>query len=439
MRTPMVDRMTDVLGEGLVTATRRGASAAKIGFAQRERIGCTFESGRLKSAETKQGVSYTVTVLVEGRKGVAVGTDVADLDEIIDRAVTLAKVGSAAHFEAYPAAGEMQPVEKWSARVLELPREKLIESCQQIVDALKEYDPDLFIEASGTRGESEGLLVTTGGVCHRSASTNWRLGAYAQRTEGTDMLFAGFGRSWNDLTDLYDGDYIAGRILEDLRHGERIVEAPEGESVAVLSPEVLGMLMHAVQMGVNGRNVAKGDSPLRGRLGEKVLDESITFLDDPHVPYAPGAAEIDGDGVPARKISIFTNGVLENFLYDLDSAGLAGAEPTGSDSCQPHCPEVLPGRRGHDELIAEIDDGIYLKQLLGFGQSNIINGDFSCNVALGFRVRGGRLVGRVKNTMAAGNVYELLGANVELSSDRDPVERLPYARIEGLNLAAAQE
>ena len=439
MRTPMIDRMTDVLSEGLVTATRRGAAAAKIGFGQRERIGCTFESGRLKSAETKQGASYTVTVLADGRKGVATGTDEADLDEIIDRAVMLARMGSAAHFEAYPAPGEVHAVEKWSPRTAELPRETLIESCQQIVDALKQYDPDLFIEASGKRSESEGLLVTTGGVRHRSTSTNWSLGAYAQRTEGTDMLFAGFGRGWNDLNELYDPDYIAGRILEDLRHGERIAEAPEGRCVALLSPEVLGMMLYAVEMGVNGRNVAKGDSPLRGRLGERVLDEAFTLLDDPHVPYAPGAAEIDSDGVPARRIAILTGGVLENFLYDLDSAGLAGAEPTGNDDCQPHCPEVLPGERGQEELLAGIDDGIYLKQLLGFGQGNLINGDFSCNVALGFRVRGGEIIGRVKNAMAAGNVYELLRSSVELSRDRDPVLRLPYARVQGLNVAAARD
>jgi len=437
MRTPMLERMTDVLTEGLVTATRRGASAAKISFAQRERIGCTFESGRLKSAETRQGASYTVTVLAAGRKGVAAGTDAGDLDEIIDRAVALAKVGSAAHFEAYPAPGEVRSVEKWSPRVLELPREKLIESCQQIVDALKRYDPELFIEASGRRSESEGLLVTTGGVCHRTTSTNWRLGAYAQRTEGTDMLFAGFGRSWNDLSDLYDADHIAEEILQDLRHGERIVEAPKGRCAAVLSPQVLGMLLYAVEMGVNGRNVAKGDSPLRGRLGERVLDECVTLVDDPHVAYAPGAAEIDGDGVPTRRLEIVSSGVLSSFLYDLDSAGLAGAEPTGHDGCRPHCPEVAPGTRPHEQLIADIADGIYLKGLIGFGQGNLINGDFSCNVGLGFRIRNGEIVGRVKNTMVAGNVYELLASGVELSSDRDPARRLPYALIEGLNVATA--
>jgi len=438
MRTDKIEEMTGRLQAGLATATRRGAAAAKIRLGRRERIGCVFESGRLKSADTRQGASYTVTVLAGGRRGVASGTDVGDLDEMIDRAVALAAVGSAAHFEAYPPPGEVEPVEKYSPRTVELPREKLIESCQQIVDALKQYDSDLFIEASGRRSESESLLVTTGGVCYTSRSTNWRIGAYAQRTEGTDMLFAGFGRSWNDLNELYDPDYIAARTIEDLRHGEKTTDPPRGDCVALLSPEILAMLLWAVEMGINGRNVAKGDSPLRGRLGEKVFDESITFLDDPHVPFAPGAAEIDGDGVPTRKTPIVTRGVLERFLYNLDSAGLAGAQPTGHDDCQPHCPELLGGTESHEEILAGIDDGIYLKQLLGFGQGNLINGDFSCNVALGYRVRNGQIVGRVKNTMAAGNVYELLARNVSLSRDRDPALRVPYARVEGLHVAAAQ-
>ena len=436
MRTPMIEKMTDVLSDGLDSARKLGAAAAKISFSQREEVGCSFENGRLKSADAAQSAGYTVIVLADGRRGTASGTDVADLEEILSRAMALARAGSAAHFDAYPPPGKVAAVDRWSPRTAELPREKLIESCQEMADALRAHDAELFIEAEGRRGEAEGVLVTSGGVRHAARSTHWRLGASVQRTEGTDMLFAGFGRSWNDLDELYDPAYIAGRVLEDLRHGSRIAEAPTGRTTAVLSPEMLGTLLWAVELGVNGRNVAKGDSPLRGRLGEKILDESITLIDDPHVPFAPGAAEIDGDGVPTRPMTIIRRGVLEGFLYDLDSAGLAKARPTGHDGCQPHCPEVPPGGRPHQRLIADVADGIYLKELLGFGQGNIINGDFSCNVALGFRIRNGEIVGRVKNVMAAGNIYELLGSEVELSSDRDPALRLPYAVIRGLNLAA---
>jgi PmbA protein len=47
-------------------------------------------------------------------------------------------------------------------------------------------------------------------------------------------------------------------------------------------------------------------------------------------------------------------------------------------------------------------------QVIGLGQGNTLAGEFSNNVSVGFLVRGGEIVGRVKNTMVAGNVYDLL-------------------------------
>ncbi len=439
MRNSMIDTMTPIATEALDTARARGADGAKIRFTQGEKVGCSFEAGRLKQASAAQNASYAVTVLARGRRARAEGTDPGDLDEIVSRAVALAQAGSVAHFDAWPAPGDVTAVERHSPETAELPRERLIDACERIVAALKDYDSDLFIEAGGSRKESEGLLVTTGGVRHVGRRTGWSLNAYAQRTDGTDMLFAGFGRAWNAVNELFDPDRIIAEILGDLRHGETVTPAPQGRTTALLSPEVFSMLLQAVELGVSGRNVAKGDSPLRGRIGERVLDASVTLIDDPHVPFAPGSAEVDGDGVPTRRTDIFTDGVLKGFLYDLDSAGLAGAEPTGHDHCSPHAPEVLPGDRPHEELLAGVDDGLLLKGLIGFGQGNLVNGDFSCNVGLGFRVRHGEIVGRVKNTMVAGNVYDLLAADIRLSSDRDEQLRLPWAVVEGLGSATTNE
>ncbi|MDO8568477.1 MAG: metallopeptidase TldD-related protein, partial [Dehalococcoidales bacterium] len=54
--------------------------------------------------------------------------------------------------------------------------------------------------------------------------------------------------------------------------------------------------------------------------------------------------------------------------------------------------------------------------LLGAEQGNILGGDFSGNVLLGYKIEKGRLVGRVKNTMVSGNVYQLL-KDVTLGSE----------------------
>ncbi len=435
MRNAMRDDAEGLLTAALEKARTGGAAGGKIHFSQKEAIRCGFENGRLKSSDSEQSISYNVEVLVDGKKGTAGGNDMGDLNDIVDRAVELGKVGAAAHFDEYPQPAETRSVRTHSASTLGLTRERMIEGCQQIVDALKSYDPDLFIEASAIRSESEDLLVTTGGVRHPASGTHWSLGAYAQRTEGTDMLFAGYSRAWGDLNEFYDPNVISEHILEDLRNGERIVPAPTGETTGFLCPEMLERWLLAIELGVNGRNVAKGDSPLRGKLGQQVLDRSVTIVDDSHRDYCTGASEIDSDGIPTRVTPIFTDGVLENFLYDLDSAGLAGAKPTGHTACRPYCPSINSGSTSSHELLTNIRDGIYIKELIGFAQSNIMNGDFSCNVALGYRIRDGEIVGRVKDTMVAGNVYDLLRDGVSLSSDRDEISRIPCAVVQGVHIS----
>jgi PmbA protein len=120
----------------------------------------------------------------------------------------------------------------------------------------------------------------------------------------------------------------------------------------------------------------------------------------------------------------------------LDSAGLAGARPTGNNGASPYSLTVNPGSKPSGEPLAGIEDGLYVKSLVGFGQSNILHGDFSANVALGFRVKNGKLVGRVKDTMIAGNVYDVLKSGVLLSSDTDPMYHAPFAVIPSVHVSA---
>jgi len=439
MRNSLIERMQEHLQTGLQTAKRLGASAAKLGFYHEKKTDCQFEAGRLKATGGHERIAYSVEVLVGKRKGSTSGNRLEDFNTMIERALTLARVGgSIAHFDSYPAPSEPAVVKTHSKKTLSLTRDKMIEGCQQMTDALKAYNPDLFIECSASRTESEALLVTTGGICYPARRTHWGLGASVQRTAGTDMLFAGYGRGWCDLNDFYDPGVIAERIITDLRHAETVVESPSAKVKTHFPPETLPQLLWPLFMGTNGRNVAKGDSPLTGRLEEQVLAPSLTIVDDPHLDYATGACAMDDHGVPTRKQTLFDRGVLKRFLYDVDSAGLAGTKPTGNNRSNPYSPGVISGDRPSSELIAEIDDGLYVRNLIGFGQSNIINGDFSGNVGLGYRVRNGEIVGRVKNTMIAGNLYEILKQNVLVSSDTEYQGRYPYITVEGISVIGNQ-
>ncbi|MBT3378215.1 MAG: TldD/PmbA family protein [Lentisphaerae bacterium] len=438
MKTPVTQETRDQIRLAVEQACRSGASAAKIGLSHQESTDCRFESGRLKQAGASENLWFGITVLVDGRVGNTSGNRLQDLGDLVEGAIALARQGRHAHFDAYPSPTDVPDVPRHAAKTVAMTREEMIEACTLIVDRFRDYDSGLDIHAGCGKQETEGLLVTSGGTDHASRGTSWGLGGHAQRTEGTDILSASDGRGWGDADRYFDPQAIVERALEYLRLAEEIVPAPEGRLPAVIPPETLGMFLSPVFMGINGRNVAKGDSPLADRLGDRVLAPAMTIIDDPHVPFAGGSAVIDGDGIPTRRQTLFENGVLKRFLYDLDSAGLANAKPTGNSGSSPWNAYLLPGDSSSSDLIADIDDGILIRSLLGFGQSNIINGDFSCNVGLGYRIQKGKITGRVKNTMVAGNIYDLLGGDVTLSSDMNYTGRLPYAVCQNMSVSTQQ-
>jgi PmbA protein len=78
---------------------------------------------------------------------------------------------------------------------------------------------------------------------------------------------------------------------------------------------------------------------------------------------------------------------------------------------------VSPGDTPFEEMLGGIKRGLLVDGVLGGGMSNTLAGEFSVNVALGFLVENGSLVGRVKNCMIFGNVYELLKDGVEAIGD----------------------
>ncbi|MEJ2048180.1 MAG: metallopeptidase TldD-related protein, partial [Dehalococcoidia bacterium] len=51
------------------------------------------------------------------------------------------------------------------------------------------------------------------------------------------------------------------------------------------------------------------------------------------------------------------------------------------------------------------------------GQGNILSGDFSGNVLLGYKIENGKIVGRVKDTMVSGNVYQVLNEISAIGND----------------------
>ncbi|MBN2621277.1 TldD/PmbA family protein, partial [candidate division WOR-3 bacterium] len=60
------------------------------------------------------------------------------------------------------------------------------------------------------------------------------------------------------------------------------------------------------------------------------------------------------------------------------------------------------------KLLTRMDRGVIVVNALGAHSGNIPNGDFSIGLAPGLYVEKGKIVGRVKDAMVAGNVYDIM-------------------------------
>ena len=68
-------------------------------------------------------------------------------------------------------------------------------------------------------------------------------------------------------------------------------------------------------------------------------------------------------------------------------------------------------------MVSGVEEALVVERLLGAGQGNILGGGFNANVLLGYYVENGEIVGRAKDVMVSGNVYNVLNGVVSVGSE----------------------
>jgi PmbA protein len=421
-----------------------GAEAAEVFYESSESRPVEFENNRLKYVATKSGRGVGLRVIRDGRLGFSSTSDLSQLDALVENAMESAKFGERARFEM-PASCVPAAVQVVDPAVSACSTQAMSEMGQAAIDALLQRHPELQCSAGISASESTERLVNSRGldVAHRSTSFSASLTALSVNDDGFQWL--GDGRSGCRL--LPDLKPFVERISEDYERSKTPAKLPTGTYPAIFTPDAMAVLLISLSQGVNGKIVHKGASPLADRLGDKILDERFTIVDDALVDYAASSAPHDTEGLTSGRTVLVENGVLKNYLFDLQTAGLMGAQPTANGlrgySSTPapghNNTMVSPGDMPFDAMVAGIEKGILVDEVLGGGQSNTLAGEFSVNVELGFLIENGRLGGRVKNCMLFGNVYDLLKDGVAGIGDVCQMKSslsMPHVCFKGLSVGS---
>lgn len=429
----------------LLDSAGKKAEQAEVFVVSTQMVPVHFEANRLKQIQSRESTAIALRIFREGRVGFAVGQGAGDVETLVDMAVQTAPFGPGANFE-FPSARDYPRVDVYDARVPRVALERMVELGSELIATVREHTPDLLCNVGVTRGTGSVHLVNSRGGEAEWAESFFSVTLEGMVMQGTDMLLVGDDESSCRFSP--DISPLAGRVITQLERAKSAAVISTGEMPVIFTPlGVASALLAPLVLAFSGRAVLDGASPLKGRLGEELFDKKLTLWDDATLPYQLGSCPCDGEGVPSQRIPLVSRGVVANFLYDLPTAALAGKKSTGSGR---RMGDRLPtpgisslvieeGRGEFEDMVGDMKEGLVVEQLMGGEQGNLLNGDFSGNVLLGYKVERGNIAGRVKDTMISGNVYQVLKEIIAIGSEArwvDGIFRVPHLYCPRLSVAA---
>ncbi|MFH1759871.1 MAG: TldD/PmbA family protein [bacterium] len=397
------------------------AESAELFMTDAKSTPVVFKANQLYSVETANSTGFGLRVISNGRVGFSSTNKADNMKALAENALESARFGELSCFEL-PALKELPVVKTIDEKVMDFEPDKGVELGTKIISILRQKCPDLIADIDITWGKSNYSIYNTSGCSLKQSMTSFSLSVVGNKVDENGILWVDDGHYGCDLNLEFDS--IVENISRRVKDAERITRANSPDSVLFM-PQALPSLVSGFMAGLNGKTLQKGSSPLKGRIGEKILDNRLTFSDDPTLEFMSGSYAFDDEGMPGSAKKVIERGVLKDFIFDLQTAGIMKTKSTGngqrgySSVPAPGFSNfvISPGQRPVSEIQKNIKNGIVVYGVLGGGQSNMLAGDFSLNLHLAYKVENGEITGRVKDTMISGNIYDVFNQIIEISSD----------------------
>ncbi|MBM4462007.1 MAG: TldD/PmbA family protein [Chloroflexi bacterium] len=401
--------------EELLSLAKKAAEEAEVFLVSFEEMPVVFEANRLKQLQTRQGVSVALRIVHHGRIGFSTATRLEDRASLVERAVAVSQFGTPSRFEL-PEPQPYPKVEIYDPGVEAYTAKQMVNLGEDLILRVREHTPDILCEATIARSIVSVRILNSRGGRAEFRRSSFVISLWCNLIRDTDMLFVGDAES--SCRPIDDVGRVASSVINQLELAKRRASVSSGRLPVIFTPHgVVSAFIAPLAVAFNGKMVLQGASPLVNRRGEKIFDEKLSLKDDATVVHRPASRPCDDEGVPSQKTFLITNGVVGDFLYDLQTAGLAGVQSTGSGDRNGGTrlpgPSVSSlvfelGQVSFEDMLRDMGEGLVVEQLMGAAQTNVLGGEFSGNVLLGYKVERGEIVGRVKDTVVSGNVYQVL-------------------------------
>ena len=160
-------------------------------------------------------------------------------------------------------------------------------------------------------------------------------------------------------------------------------------------------------------------------LGKQFGPPILNIVDGAAVPGLRGSYKYDDEGIPATKTYLIKEGVLVGRLHSRETAAKMGEKPTGNARAITYrYPPIVrmtntyiePGKTSFDDMIADIKEGVYVKNWYG-GTTSMEMFTFSAGEA--YMIRNGKVAEALRPVVLTGNVFTTLHNIDAIGNDLD--------------------
>lgn len=441
---------SNLLDDLVSKANARGADAADAVLVSSRSLELSQRLKEPEKVERAESQDLGLRVLIGKRQAIVSSNDWAEasLDDLVDRALSMARAVPEDPYCGLADTGELakgEPLDLELCDGNEPTAEELVELARACEEAALAVDGVVNSEgADASWSRSDVTLAASNGFSGRYAISRHGVGVAVLAGEGTAME-----RDYEFTSAVFAADMKDAAEIGQIA-GERTVrrlnprKVPTSKVPVVYDPRVSAGLVGHLASAINGAAIARGTSFLKDAMSKMIFSSEITIVDDPHRKRGLRSKPFDAEGLSNTAMKFVDAGKLMSWVLDLRSARQLGLTSTGRASrgtSSPPSPTTTnlyleAGKISPQELIADIKDGFYVTELMGFGINNI-TGDYSRGAA-GFWIENGEITYPVSEMTVAGNLTEMF---LNMTPADDLTFRFgtdaPTVRIEGMTVAGA--
>ena len=325
-----------------------------------------FASSTIHQNVAERNAEVRVRAIVGRRSGVAATNDLSDdaLDRLAERAAEIARrQPEDPDLPDLPTPSELVPVDAYREETAACPPERRA----RMVATICRLATEQGLDASGalTTELSEIGVANSHGLRRHELRTRASL-----LTVVLDDAGSGYAERTSMSVDDLDAEAVGREAVDKAMRSRGAIRVEPGEYEVVLEEYAVGdILNYLAYMGFGALDLSEGTSFLRGKLGQRIVDERVSVWDDGRDPHTLPAS-FDFEGVPKERVPLIERGVAAGVVYDSRTAAREGRASTGHALPAPSTfgpfPTHLvmaPGDMPKAELARPIERGVWVTRL----------------------------------------------------------------------------